>query len=85
MIILSFSAHLLAGAGESSVGKQPNEIVKMDRIIAIVDQGVITEQELIERTRTVKAQLEKQGTQLPPDKVLEKQVLERLIADSLQL
>jgi peptidyl-prolyl cis-trans isomerase SurA len=40
---------------------------------------------LIERTRTVKAQLEKQGTPLPPDKVLEKQVLERLIADSLQL
>lgn len=85
LIILSFSASLLAGAGESSSGKQPNEIVKMDRIIAIVDQGVITEQELIERTRTVKAQLEKQGTQLPPDKVLEKQVLERLIADSLQL
>jgi peptidyl-prolyl cis-trans isomerase SurA len=85
LIILCFSASLLAGAGESSSGKQPNEIVKMDRIIAIVDQGVITEQELIERTRTVKAQLEKQGTQLPPDKVLEKQVLERLIADSLQL
>lgn len=85
LIILSFSASLLANAGESSVGKQPNEIVKMDRIIAIVDQAVITEQELMDRTRTVKAQLEKQGTQLPPDKVLEKQVLERLIADSLQL
>jgi peptidyl-prolyl cis-trans isomerase SurA len=85
LIILSFSASLLAHAGESGAGKQPNEIVKMDRIIAIVDQAVITEQELIDRTRTVKAQLEKQGTQLPPDKVLEKQVLERLIADSLQL
>ncbi len=85
LIILNFSASLLANAGESSAGKQPNEIVKMDRIIAIVDQAVITEQELMDRTRTVKAQLEKQGTQLPPDKVLEKQVLERLIADSLQL
>ncbi len=61
------------------------EVVKMDRIIAIVDQSVITEQELADRIRTVSAQLEKQGTQLPPQQVLEKQILERLIADSLQL
>ncbi|MES2637018.1 MAG: SurA N-terminal domain-containing protein, partial [Pseudomonadota bacterium] len=59
--------------------------VKMDRIIAIVDQGVITEQELTNRMQTVSAQLQKQGTQLPPPDVLEKQILERLIVDSLQL
>jgi peptidyl-prolyl cis-trans isomerase SurA len=85
LIILVFSASLMATAGESAPVKKPNEIVKMDRIVAIVDQGVITEQELIDRTRTVKAQLEKQGTPLPSDSVLERQVLERLIADSLQL
>ncbi|MEQ1597783.1 MAG: peptidylprolyl isomerase [Methylotenera sp.] len=61
------------------------EIVKMDRIIAIVDQGVITEQELADRMRTVSAQLEKQGTALPPQEILAKQILERLISDSLQL
>lgn len=59
--------------------------VKMDRIIAVVDQSVITEQELANRIKTVSAQLEKQGTQLPPQEVLEKQILERLIVDSLQL
>ena len=59
--------------------------VKMDRIIAIVDQTVITEQELTDRISTVSAQLEKQGTELPAQGVLEKQILERLIADSLQL
>lgn len=85
LIILVFSASLMAHAGESAPAKRSNEIVKMDRIIAIVDQGVITEQELIDRTRSVKAQLEKQGTPLPPNSVLERQVLERLIADSLQL
>ena len=85
LIILSFSVSLLAIAGESGTAKKSSEILKMDRIIAVVDQSVITEQELIDRTRTVKAQLEKQGTQLPPDNVLERQVLERLIADSLQL
>jgi peptidyl-prolyl cis-trans isomerase SurA len=85
LITLVFSASLMVHAGESAPAKKSNEIVKMDRIIAIVDQGVITEQELIDRTRTVKAQLEKQGTPLPADSVLERQVLERLIADSLQL
>lgn len=74
-----------AEGGKGNVAKKTNEIVKMDRIIAIVDQSVITEQELIDRTRTVRAQLEKQGTQLPPEEVLERQILERLIVDSLQL
>lgn len=59
--------------------------VKMDRIIAVVDQSVITEQELADRINTVTAQLEKQGTALPPADVLQKQILERLIVDSLQL
>lgn len=61
------------------------EINKIDRIVAVVDQNVITEQELTDRIKTVKAQLEKQGTPLPPDNILEKQILERLISDSLQL
>lgn len=63
-----------------------NEIAKIDRIVAVVDQAVITEHELAERIRTVTAQLKKQGgAGLPPDDVLEKQILERLINDSLQL
>ena len=61
------------------------EVVKMDRIIAVVDQNVITEQELTDRIKTVSAQLEKNGTELPPQNILEKQILERLIVDSLQL
>jgi peptidyl-prolyl cis-trans isomerase SurA len=70
---------------ESKAAAKTNVVVKMDRIIAVVDQSVITEQELADRISTVVAQLEKQGTALPPQNVLEKQVLERLIVDSLQL
>ena len=61
------------------------EVMKMDRIIAVVDQTVITEQELADRIKTVSAQLEKNGTELPPQNILAKQILERLIVDSLQL
>ena len=61
------------------------EIIKIDRIVAIVDQVVITENELADRIKSVTAQLEKQGTELPPPAILEKQILERMITDSLQL
>jgi len=61
------------------------EIVKMDRIVAIVDQTVITELELESRISTLTAQLTKKGTELPPENILRKQILERLISDALQL
>jgi peptidyl-prolyl cis-trans isomerase SurA len=63
----------------------PSEIVKMDRIVAVVDQVVITEREVADRIRSVTAQLEKQGTEPPKPAVLEKQILERMITDRLQL
>lgn len=78
---------LLASLGVINIAyaKEKVEILKMDRIIAVVDQSVITEQELADRIKTVTAQLEKNGTQLPSQEVLEKQILERLIVDSLQI
>lgn len=62
-----------------------DDIIKMDRIIAIVDKNAITEQELEEKVRTVSAQFATQGKELPSEKVLRKQILERLIVDNLQL
>ncbi len=85
LILIGFFTPFLALAAEADVTKKSNDIVKMDRIIAVVDQSVITEQELADRIKTVSAQLEKSGTELPPQNILEKQILERLIADNLQL
>jgi peptidyl-prolyl cis-trans isomerase SurA len=64
---------------------QAEEVVKLDRIVAIVDQTVVTEQELESRITTVTAQLKKQGTELPAENILRKQILERLITDTLQI
>ncbi|MDO9151368.1 MAG: peptidylprolyl isomerase [Methylotenera sp.] len=61
------------------------DVVKMDRIVAVVDQTVITEQELESRITSLSAQLSKQGTELPEESILRKQILERLISDALQL
>ena len=77
---------LLAGLGLAyQFNAQAAEVVKMDRIVAIVDQAVVTEQELESRIATVMAQFKKQGTELPAETILRKQILERLITDTLQL
>lgn len=64
---------------------KPAEIEKIDRIIAVVDQAVLTEQELQDRIKSLSKQVEKKGGTLPAPDVLQKQILERLIVDSLQL
>ena len=84
IIVLLISLFLFSSALLADQSKQ-GEIVKMDRIVAIVDQVVITEKELADRIKTVTTQLEKQGTELPPPAILEKQILERMITDRLQL
>jgi peptidyl-prolyl cis-trans isomerase SurA len=56
----------------------------IDSIIVVVNDDVITRQELLERLRTVVRQLQKQGTPMPPLEVLEKQILESMITDMLQ-
>lgn len=57
----------------------------MDRIVAIVNDDVITSAELSAELNIIKQQLSQQQTQLPPDSVLEKQVLDRLVINRIQL
>lgn len=76
-------ASTVIAASQFSV--QAADVVKLDRIVAVVDQTVITEQELESRIVTVTAQFKKQGTELPETSVLRKQILERLITDTLQI
>ena len=59
--------------------------VELDRIVALVNDDVILKSELNQRMRTVVEQLQQQGMSPPPVQVLEKQVLERLIVNRLQL
>ncbi|HLO61374.1 MAG TPA: SurA N-terminal domain-containing protein, partial [Azonexus sp.] len=61
------------------------EPVEADRIVAVVGSDVITYVELRNRLASALKQLQKQGTPLPPQDVLERQMLERLIMDRAQL
>ncbi|MDV2078523.1 peptidylprolyl isomerase [Marinobacter xestospongiae] len=57
----------------------------LDRVIAIVDDGVILQSELDARVQTVISRLSAQGTTLPPRSLLAQRVLDQLITDSIQL
>jgi len=70
---------LLAQAASS------NTIVAVDRIFAVVNNEVITGREVDSRVKAVTQQLGQQGTPLPPADVLQKQVLERMIMERLQI
>ena len=65
--------------------KSEGSIKKLDRIIAVVDQDVITEKELQEKINSVIGNLKSQKIEIPAENVLRKQVIERLIANSIQI
>ena len=64
---------------------RPGQAVVIDRIVAVVNDEAITARELDERTRFAMKQLAQQGTAPPPQNIVERQLLERLISDRVQL
>lgn len=57
----------------------------VDRIVAVVEDDVILESELEKKTAALKRGLAQNNTQLPPDDILARQVLERIIIEKVQL
>jgi len=60
------------------------QVQPIDGIAAIVDEDVILQSELERALRNIKAQYGNRADQLPPETVLRRQVLERLILVQLQ-
>jgi len=61
------------------------QVRPLDRIVAIVDNDVVMQSQLDERLREVQQNMQRSGAQLPPPDLMQQQVLERLITESLQL
>jgi peptidyl-prolyl cis-trans isomerase SurA len=79
---------LVLAAGTRPALAQPAalpRVVTVDRIVAVINDEVITQFDLAFRTKMAMAQLERQGTAAPAANVLERQVLERMISDRVQL
>lgn len=57
----------------------------LDRIVAVAEEEVITQRQLLARVHTVQRQLEAREGQAPPRETLMRPVLERLVMERLQL
>ncbi|MCB1892079.1 MAG: peptidylprolyl isomerase [Rhodocyclaceae bacterium] len=84
MLFSALTLLCLAG-GQAFAQGRAAQVIEADRIIAVVNDEVITLNELKARITAVERQLRQQGTQMPPRDVLEKHVLERLIVDRVQI
>ena len=78
-------AVLACASGHATAQAPGKRIILLDRIVAVVNEDVITRRDLDDRMRVVSVQLREQGTPAPPTDVLEKQVLDRMIYTRVQL
>ena len=81
--LVLLSAPLLALFFWPSVASSQIEL--LDQIVAIVDDDIILTSELQERVQGVRSTMESRGVEVPPDDVLIRETLDRLILDSIQL
>jgi peptidyl-prolyl cis-trans isomerase SurA len=81
-LIIALSAMI---ALAQSTAKPGRRVLAVDRIVAVVNDDVITKLDLAEQIKLAADMLRRQGTPVPPAEVLEKQVLERMIAVKAQL
>ncbi len=75
----------LALFGAPATQAQRAPIAELDRIVAVVNDDVIVESELRERLRTAREQIRESGFAAPSTSELQRQVLERLIIERLEL
>ncbi len=61
-----------------------NENLLLDRILVTVDEDIILESELQDQLALIKNQMQQRKVSLPPENILRKQLLERMILDNIQ-
>jgi peptidyl-prolyl cis-trans isomerase SurA len=76
---------LTAQFAVSQTRELSSEGVLLDRIAAIVNEGIVLTSDLDTQTEEVTARLREQKTELPPRNVLRRQVLERLVMEEVQM
>ena len=76
---------LSTGAAWAQTRDMSSSGVALDRVIAIVNEGVVLQSQLDTQSAMIADRLKSQGSQLPPADVIRQQVLERLILQEIQV
>jgi peptidyl-prolyl cis-trans isomerase SurA len=80
-LLVGLGFAVAAGAEQAALSTRG---VSLDRIVAIVNDGVVLESELESATDEVRERLRAQKVALPAEAVLRSQVLERLVLEEIQ-
>lgn len=78
-------AFTLSGAAQAQTRELSTSGVALDRVIAIVNEGIVLQSQLDNQTLLITERLQGQGTQMPPPDVIRQQVLERLVLQEIQM
>lgn len=81
LVLAGMTAMLLS---VPSMAAEPLPGRPVDRIVAVVDDDVILASELEEEAGEIRAMLNRQGQDVPPTEILQRQVLERMISIEVQ-
>jgi len=76
---------LVATAAHAQTREASSSGVLLDRVAATVNEGVVLQSELEEQTYIIAARMREQKVELPAQNVLQKQVLDRLVLQELQM
>jgi peptidyl-prolyl cis-trans isomerase SurA len=82
LIVAALFAASVCAQGAAPPGRK---VIPVDRIVAVVNEEVITRLDLTDQLKLTTDSLKRQGTPIPEQKVLENQVLEHMIAVKAQL
>lgn len=82
---ITAAALVLCGVPSAPAQLTTGRVILLDRIVAVINEDVVTRRDLDDRLRVVMTQLRQQGTPPPATEILEKQVLERMIYSRVQL
>jgi peptidyl-prolyl cis-trans isomerase SurA len=82
---LPMAAHAQPASAAAPNTASERPVAEIDRVVAVVNNDVITAVELALRTRAATAQLRRQRIELPPEDILRGQVLERMILERAQV
>ncbi len=83
--VFALAGLALAGLVHAQTRDLATQGVLLDRIAAVVNDGVVLESEVDSETALVSERLKEQKLELPPENVLRRQVLDRLIIQQIEM
>ncbi|HEU0225478.1 MAG TPA: peptidylprolyl isomerase [Steroidobacteraceae bacterium] len=83
--LIALTALALPAAALAQTRELSTTGVPLDRVVAIVNEGVVLQSQLDNQSRLIMGRLRDQGTQLPSADVIRQQVLERLVLQEIQI